>query len=90
MKIVITSKKASWWRFRLSLLPSLDLQYATGLKDNLEKGIVQRVLEIDVYFSFLFFNAYIETLTIWGNEGKIEDVDCVTYSISDFDTEECD
>jgi len=88
MKIVITSKNAYWSRCRLSLLPSLNLEYATGLKDNLEKGIVQRSLEIDVYFAFSFFNASIETLSMWGNEGKIEDVDCEVYSINDFDTEE--
>tara|TARA_R110001592_G_scaffold41036_1_gene134385 strand:+ start:74 stop:322 length:249 start_codon:yes stop_codon:yes gene_type:complete len=71
MRIVITDRYSSWWFKRLSLLPSLDFEYATGLIDNLEKGIVQRSLEINVHFSFLFFNASIETLSMWGNEGKV-------------------
>ena len=71
MKIAITSRHSYWWYKRLSLLPSLDLEYATGFIDNLEKEIVQRSLEINVHFSFLFFNASIETLSMWGNEGKL-------------------
>lgn len=71
MRIVITERYSSWCFKRLSLLPSLDFEYATGLIDNLEKGIVQRSLEINVHFSFLFFNASIETLSMWGDEGKV-------------------
>jgi len=83
MKIAITSRHSYWWYERLSLLPSLDLEYSKGLIDNLEKGIVQRSLEVNVHFSFLFFNSSIETLLMWGNEGK---VDCEVYSINYLDT----
>ena len=57
----------------LYLLPSLFFSWGHGFIDNLDTGRIQRHLELNVYFTFLFLECAACIHLMWGDEGEVNE-----------------
>lgn len=74
MKIGIGERYAEWRSYTtLFLLPSLQFDWwGFGFINNLDTGRIQRRLELDIHFDFLFFSSFVAIYLMWGDEGEIK------------------
>ena len=81
MKIGIGERFVNWRRGHLYITPSLSTCYARTLISNLDTNRLQKHIEIDVHFEFLFFSSLVELHIMWGDEGEIEEEDFSEYTL---------
>ena len=74
MKVGIRERNVKWGDWNtFNLLPALQFNYARGYINNYDTKRVQKSIEVEVHFSFLFFWAFCAIVFMWGDEGQIQE-----------------
>ena len=67
MKVLFTDRHAEWSVTNgYNVLPALQISFSRKLEDDLGASFgVEKRIEIDIHFSFLFLWAYFDIVFIW-------------------------
>jgi len=53
-------------------LPSISIHIDKGEFCNIDTGRIHNFIDFEIYFDFLFFNALVYPIIMWGDKGKID------------------
>ncbi len=71
MKIGNREKFTRWHWSTFYPLPSISLHFDKGTICNYDTGRVQKFIDCELYFDFLWFHALIYPIVMWGDEGEV-------------------
>lgn len=62
------------WRWdTFYLLPSISIHIDKGEFCNIDTGRIHNFIDFEIYFDFLFFNALVYPIIMWGDKGAIQE-----------------
>jgi len=73
MKLESREEFTKWRWDTFYPLPSISLHFDKGTICNYDTGRVQKFIDCEFYFDFLWFHALIYPVFMWGDEGEIEE-----------------